>query len=659
MWAAVAALLATYAAMAFTASLGKGVAFDEGLQLAVGYNIWLNHDLRIEGANGDLVKRWATLPYLISRPKFVGADDPLWKQSRGYELAQKFLFEIGNQPESLLRQARAMVTLLGVATGLLVFLCSRELFGPVGGLISLAIFTFSPSMLAFGGIVSTDMSITLTLFASTWCVWKLLHEITWRRFAASLTWVGLMVLAKPAALVIFPVAAVLVGVKLIRGQPVTIHWWGPTRAIAGRWRQAGVFAALAVGHLFSGWAAIWAHYEFRYAASPNPTDPFLQFYQPTGRDAMPVPLATALNWIEHTHFLPEGFCVGIDNLLGCDDALGSFMHGEWALRGRWTFFPYAIWVKTPPALFVLLLIGIVAWWSCRGGRWSQLYAAAPHLALVGSYLALALTEDINIGHRHVLPIYPSLYVLAGASALIWTRGNWPKLLSVGAIVALAVNSAGVRPHYLAYFGPQVGGPANGYKHLVDSSLDWGMDLPALRRWTDEHNPGGKEQMFLAYFGTDRPEHYGIRARRLPGFLERTKFAYGTLAPGYYAISATLFQGVYTAAFGPWSTSYERLYQTTVAKVVAFQNTPLGSSQSLRERESFMQRVKTYALLDDLRLARLCAWLRHQGEPPNRVGHSIFIWKLDHHSLEAALLGPPVELVNAPPVVRQFRTFPRQ
>ena len=50
-----------YVAMSLTASLRKGLSFDEGEELAVGYNIWLHHDFRMEAANGDLVKRWATL----------------------------------------------------------------------------------------------------------------------------------------------------------------------------------------------------------------------------------------------------------------------------------------------------------------------------------------------------------------------------------------------------------------------------------------------------------------------------------------------------------------------------------------------------------------------------------------------------------------------
>ncbi len=661
-------LLGIYAVQVITASREKGVSFDEGLQLAVGYNIWLNGDLRIEGANGDLVKRWATLPYLLSKPQFVTRDDPDWKASRAYNLAHSFLFRLGNRPEALLLQGRVMILLLGLVTGYWIFIGSREIFGPSGGLISLTVFTFSPAMLAFGGIVSTDMSITLTLFGTTWCVWRLLHEITWPRVAGSLVMTALMVLAKPTALVIFPITAALIAVKLAKGGPLQLRWRSNCHRFTTRRAQLGIFVALALAHFTAGWAAIWAHYDFRYAASPIPADPNLVFFQPTSRDAVPGTLETVLRWIERTHLLPEGYRAGIDALLRCDDGLGSFMRGTWKINGQPAFFPYAIWVKTPPGIFILLGLGGVLWWRDRherkaaaapeGGvttRMPGAYATVPHVTLIVCYLAVAMTEDMNIGHRHVLPIYPSLAVLTGAATLAWRRRSRSAQVAVlGSILWLAAETWAIRPHFLAYFGPQAGGAANGYKHLVDSSLDWGMDLPGLKRWIHAHDPAGRKKLFLGYFGTDSPSHHGIKATLLPGFFDLRKLEPYPLEPGYYAISASLLQSVYTAPFGPWNRNYEEMYQSMIQKLVA--NPPADSRAGGATRQSHVRWASDFDLFDNLRFARLCAWLRHQGPPPYHVGHALFIWKLDYADLEAALLGPPVELTDEPPALRRFRSF---
>ena len=126
---AVAALLAAYAVLSFTASLRKGTSFDEGEELAVGYNIWVNHDFRMEGANGDFIKRWATLPFLITQPNAVVPETPQWRNAQAYELGFLFMFRSGNAPEDLLAQGRAMVVLLGVATGALIFFLCVWLYG--------------------------------------------------------------------------------------------------------------------------------------------------------------------------------------------------------------------------------------------------------------------------------------------------------------------------------------------------------------------------------------------------------------------------------------------------------------------------------------------------------------------------------------------------
>ncbi len=657
--------------MAWTASLDKGQSFDEGLQLAVGYNIWLNDDLRIEGANGDFVKRWATLPYLITRPQFVGKDDRFWKTASSYELAHRFFFQVGNRPEWLLSQSRAMIALLGAATGLLVYIWAAEMFGRVGGFLSLGLFVFNPHMLAFGGIVSTDMSIVLTLFAATWCIWRLLHRVTWSRICASLGVFGLLVLAKPTALVILPITAVLIAVKLLVRRPLLIRLRAQSWLLVRRRTQLAVFAGLIALHAVAGWSAIWAHYSFRYDASPDPDDPSLKMFALEYRDGVSEPLRDLLRWLNKSHVLPEGFHRGVHSLAGNDDETVSFMNGKWRIGGQPEFFPYAIWVKTTPALFVLLLAGSFVWWRQRravAGAASgskvrfdpapSLYAASPLLALIICYLGVAMTENLNIGHRHVLPIYPALLVLAGAVGLIAARMERAKKAAlVGIALAWpAAESLAMRPNYLAYFGPQAGGPDEGYNRLVDSSLDWGMALPGLAEWLKEHDPQSSVPLFLGYFGTDSPTYHGIRAHhRLPGFFDRRPVEAYPLSPGYYAISATLIQSLYTVAFGPWSKAYEERYQLAYQNMREFEQT----ASSPQRRAALLQGkpqgfwTTEIHIYDYLRFARLCAWLRHTRAPDDHVDHSILIWKLSFADLQAALLGPAVELTDDPLPTRHY------
>lgn len=654
---AVLGLLAAYAILAFTASLQKGLSFDEGEELAVGYNIWLRHDFRMEAANGDFIKRWASLPLLISKPRFPKLDDPVWREGRPYRLAYEFFFQSGNQPSKLLRQGRAMVVLLGGAMGLLIFVCSREIFGDLGGLVSLGLFAFSPNMLAFGGIVSTEMSTCLTLLASTWCIWRLLHKITWRRLLGSLAAFSLLLGSKPSALVIFPITALLLGARLFAGQPL-VWGLGTPRTIKSMRRQAAIFSGLIALHAIFGWASIWAFYDFRYAASPDPADASITFRKQVVTDPIEPSVSAFIAWCQRARFLPEGYVRGIKWLLGEDDGRQAFMDGQWKIGGWRTFFPYTIAAKTSPSIPLFLGLGLLGYWRfCKKNEprakpkdTACHYHLLPYVVLIAVYLGVAIAQNVNIGHRHILPVYPAVYVLAGSVASLWTiQKAWIKVGVAVLFLWRLADSCAVYPDYLAYFSPWVGGPEQGYKHLVDSSLDWGMDLPGLKRWLNQHNPGDHEPLFLAYFGTGNPEYYKIQNRPLLLVPDWRPHQIFPLTPGIYAISATLFQSVGTATFGPWNRTYEEAYQDCL-KTLAILDQTAGDPQ--RRAALIAQYPKEfwdrqYIAFERLRFGRLCAWLRHQGEPDDTVGYSILIWRLDAAALRGALLDPPSELADAP------------
>ncbi|MDE2292961.1 MAG: hypothetical protein KGL53_12840, partial [Elusimicrobia bacterium] len=189
---------------------------------------------------------------------------------------------------------------------------------------------------------------------------------------------------------------------------------------------------------------------------------------------------------------------------------GSFLHGRHMVMGSVLYFPVALLVKTP-----LPLLGLAGWGAAaaaRRGRREALWLLAPPAA----YFLAALTSKVDIGVRHLLPVFPFLCLWAGlAAADLWGRGR-------GARAALAllllwggwsVNRA--RPHLLAYFNAAAGGPAGGWRWLADSNLDWGQGLKALAA---EVKRRGNPPIYLAYFGVGDPSYYGLRyAQALPNW----------------------------------------------------------------------------------------------------------------------------------------------
>jgi hypothetical protein len=658
-WLAVTILLVLYAAQALWFSRVKGTSFDEGEELFTGYNIWLRSDFRMEGANGDFVKRWATLPFLFTRPNMVSTADPAWRAGDPYWAGFKFLFESGNKADWLLLQGRVMIVLLGMATGWLVYRCARQLFGRAGGVVALAMFVFSPNMLAFGGLVSTEMSLCFALLGSTWCVWGLLHRITWGRIAGSLTIFAVLVLSKPTAVLIIPGTAILLLVRLAAHRPLLIALRGPPRQELSRRAQLRWFLALVALHAVVGYVAIWAHYDFRFDSSPNPADPAITWVVNTKRDPIAPEILVALRFTQDHHLLPESFVRGVRYLLGHDESRHAFRSGEWTYGGWRDFFLQAAVAKTPPTTFALCLLA-AGWWIWRSRKENReiagvrplpaLYAAVPYVVVFALYLIVAMNQDLNIGHRHILPLYPLAFVLTGALGLWWREARWwTRTILVGLGLATVAETVMIAPQYLAYFSPLVGGPKKGYTKLVDSSLGWGTNLPGLKRWLNEHNPGNREPVFLAYFGTDSPAYRGIVCHRLPGFFDWGRTEHVPLTPGVYAISATILQTVYTRTFGPWNKTFERDYQEMVKGLTAFENTandPVARAALLREHP-IEEWQKIYEAHEHLRLGRLCAWLRHHRPPDAMIGYAMLIWRLSAAELREALEGPPAELAEAP------------
>jgi hypothetical protein len=240
--------------------------------------------------------------------------------------------------------------------------------------------------------------------------------------------------------------------------------------------------------------------------------------------------------------LPEAYVFGVLKVFAHAEGRPAFLMGERSEDGFWSYYPTSIALKTPLALFVLLALAWVTRRSHPAPAQVEWCLWLPPLV----YLVLAAARPINIGHRYVLPVYPFLFVGAGRAA-VWAtsaaRRPAARLLIASLAAWYTVAVLRVHPHYLAYFNELAGGPANGYRYLVDSSLDWGQDLKELARWQREQRIG---RIKLAYFGTADPAYHGIDCDLLPGYTAPppSHVTRRVNAGDVVAVSATVLQGLY-------------------------------------------------------------------------------------------------------------------
>ena len=191
----------------------------------------------------------------------------------------------------------------------------------------------------------------------------------------------------------------------------------------------------------------------------------------------------------------------------------SYLLGRISEEGSRWYFPVAFAVKTPLAVLALLAVAMIALLSSakRVPRATWLLALFP-----AAYIVLCLNSRLNLGLRHLLPIYPFLYLWIGWAVCIALEGRWRRpaiaLLALAGTMQ-AAEIARVSPHYTAFFNVLAGGPENGHRYLLDSNLDWGQDLKKLKHWMAGER---LEKVCLSYFGTADPTYYRVFDSWLPG-----------------------------------------------------------------------------------------------------------------------------------------------
>jgi hypothetical protein len=183
--------------------------------------------------------------------------------------------------------------------------------------------------------------------------------------------------------------------------------------------------------------------------------------------------------------------------------------------------------------------------------------------------------------------------------------------------------------HMAYFNELAGGPRQGHRVLVDSSLEWGQHLPALETWLARRVDS--PPVYFAYFGYADLRRFRLdRVTRLPSFIdERGDVAPAPLRPGTYVISATLLHTLHGVAPGPWTSSYELAYRGLRPDMLRLE------ADAAKGRRPTPDEAARYRRYEGLRFARLAAYLRTR-EPDERVTYSTLVYEVTAAELQRAL-----------------------
>ena len=531
----VAAAVAFQVGLSVHAMRGSSATFDEGAHLPAGYTHLALLDHRLNPEQPPLVKLLAAAPLVALGPE-VKTTDVSWTEARQWEFGRRFLYR-WNDGDRLLFLGRLPVVALAACLVIAVFLIAERRFGATAALAAALLAALSPDVLAHGSLVTTDLAFALFFFLSVVATERLLEQATARRLCAAGLATGAAFATKFSAPILLLVFAAFALRVVLRSRPLETALVGEAHEVKAKLaRLAHVFGWLAaVGAL--SLLVVWSSYGFHGGLTSD-----LALREELRRPLVSEQagfLRSAVAWAGRALLVPEDFSRGLLFVTEHSAARPTFLLGERRDSGFPSYFAVTFLLKTPVPL--LLLAALALFRIPRLPRREAFLLWLP----VAVYLAATATRGLQIGHRHLLPIYPFLFVAAGEAAAALVAWRAPKGAWLAGALALwyAGGTLLQHPHHLAYFNEIAGGSRNGWRLLVDSNLDWGQDLKRLAEWTRANHVG---KLKLSYFGSADPAYYGIDSEALPGYTSpHAARITREIEPGdTVAVSATNLQGVY-------------------------------------------------------------------------------------------------------------------
>jgi hypothetical protein len=398
--------------------------YDELLHITAGHEYLTQHRYSVDLEHPPLARAVEALPFLrVPRPS-----------GNWVEIGNALLAYGGDYVGGIAKGRRG--NLLFLVIGIVAVAgWARERFDWTTAVLAAALFSLLPPVLAHAGLATTDMAGAAALPLALWALDRFLGDASWRSALLVGGAIAFGLLTKFSFVPFFFASAVVVYVGRASARPGGLK-------PALRFMVAVLIAIVAV------WLAYFGSFGTMTGANPAlHDDAKLAFGSPWIADhvAMPAPL----------------FAAGLLKLK-LDDQIGrdAFLLGRYSHHGWWYYFPIVVGVKTPIPFLILVLLGAIVSKPVR-----------PILAVAAVILAIAMTTHINVGVRHILPIYGPLSIVAaqGLRSFKW----------IGAILALwlVTDSALAHPDYLSWMNAAAG--RHPERVLSDSNLDWGQDLIRL------------------------------------------------------------------------------------------------------------------------------------------------------------------------------------
>ncbi len=359
--------------------------------------------------------------------------------------------------DAVLRRARLGMLLFPALLLLTTVAFARQALGPRAGLVAAGLAATSPSLLAVGPLLSSDVPLAAMGMLAAWLTWRWLQRPTTLALLAVGAALGGLAATKYTAAI--PIAGLALAVLAAAGRGFAPWWVDRDERCPPLARAARTLAALALAGAIA-LATLYACYLF--AHRPCSAGALAELSSGALRSLAALPGGSFV-----LRLLPEPLVVGLDYQAIWAGRTDNGTFGD-ARGNHWAYYPVSMLVKTPEPLWLLACLGLPRLLAAVRG--TAAVVVLPGLLLLAFYSA---TRSLQMGVRYVLPCVAAMWLVAAAAAeTAWARRRVGRgLWTLTALVALAYVATGW-PRFIGWFSWSSGGPANGFRLVADSNCDW-------------------------------------------------------------------------------------------------------------------------------------------------------------------------------------------
>ena len=422
---------------------------------------------------------------------------------------------------ALLFSGRLCCIILILSCFVFSFCYARMLYGGTAGDFLIGFYLCSPYILGHGHLISPDAASGVFAVLAVYSFWRWLREPNCGNSVIAGVTLGLAELTKYSLLIfylLFPLLWIL-----YRFPKIGIKTQSPC---SRQFCQIVVimivsFFVINLGYMFEGTGKQLRSFKFKTVLFTGCES--LEEIPSAGAnrfDGTGNALESLLGYLPMP--FPKNFVQGIDTQrVDFERGKLSYIRGKWKDGGWYSYYLYAILLKTPLGTLVLFLLAIFCTIFLRGYNLSwhdEMVVLLPGIVLL---VFVSSQNGISVHSRYVIPALPFFFLWSCKTARAFApelRSTHPKSSRVVRWIAVFLlmwsvgSSLWSYPHSIAYFNELAAiiptsedsmypcsekepmtfwqkirgfldaGPLNGPRHLLGSNMDWEQDLYNLERW---------------------------------------------------------------------------------------------------------------------------------------------------------------------------------